>query len=92
MQRLQDRADIASIGLEMGGCVIVGYLIGDWVDGRFELAPWGTAFFLLCGFGAAVKGLIRVVKRAHAVAHSSDSVPARPAPRRRFREEVRRSW
>ena len=67
VQRLQDRADIASIGLEMGGCVIVGYLIGDWVDGRFELAPWGTAFFLLCGFGAAVKGLIRVVKRAHAL-------------------------
>jgi F0F1-type ATP synthase assembly protein I len=92
VQRFQDRADIASIGLEMGGCVIAGYFIGSWFDGRFDLAPWGTAFFLVCGFGAAVKGLVRVVKRAHAVAHSDDAVVSRPIPRKRFRQEVRRSW
>jgi len=92
VQRFQDKADIASIGLEMGGCVIVGYFIGDWFDGRFDLAPWGTAFFLVCGFGAAVKGLLRVVKRAHEVAHSDEVVVSRPVPRRRFRQEARRSW
>lgn len=89
MQRFQDKADIASIGLEMGGCVIAGYFIGSWIDGRFDLAPWGTVAFLLFGFGAACKGLWRVGKKARAASASADEAAPRPTTSRRFREARR---
>lgn len=67
MRGLKDKADIASIGLEMGGCVVVGALFGQWVDAQLGTEPWGTTFFLVCGFGAAIKGLLRVAERARRV-------------------------
>ena len=91
MHRLHDKADISSIGLEMGGCVIVGYLIGSWLDGAYGLAPWGTIAFVLFGFGAAIKGLIRVGRKAQRVSRTTSAPSAHPLPRRPFRE-VQRSW
>jgi F0F1-type ATP synthase assembly protein I len=93
VQRFQDKADISSIGLEMGGCVIAGYFIGTWLDGRFDLAPWGTIIFLVFGFGAALKGVIRVARKARALAMQDvdSSELVRPRLSRRFRE-VQRSW
>jgi F0F1-type ATP synthase assembly protein I len=89
VQRFQDKADIASIGLEMGGCVIAGYFIGSWIDGRFDLAPWGTVVFLLFGFGAAVKGLWRVGQKARIASAATDAAAPRPMASRRFREARR---
>ena len=57
------QVDASSIGLEMGGCVVVGYLLGSWVDGVWGVGPWGSAFFLVVGFGAAAKAVWRIVKR-----------------------------
>ncbi|MEE2779607.1 MAG: AtpZ/AtpI family protein [Myxococcota bacterium] len=74
MNDLKDKAGIASIGIEMGGCVTVGYLMGSWVDGQFGSDPWGTYFFLVCGFGAAIKGLIRVVRKAQRMNADSTKV------------------
>ena len=91
MQRFHHKADISSIGLEMGGCVIAGYFLGSWIDGRFECAPWGTVAFLLFGFGAALKGLIRVVRTAKSVSQETDVTAVRPRLSRRFREP-HRSW
>ncbi|MGM0576548.1 MAG: AtpZ/AtpI family protein [Myxococcota bacterium] len=76
MSDFKDRMDIASIGLEMGGCVAVGYFLGTWVDRSFGSEPWGLVFFLVAGFGAAGKGLLRVVRRARRVTRQPD-VPAR---------------
>ena len=60
---LHQRIDTSSVGLEIGGCVAVGYFLGTWVDGQFASAPWGTVLFVLFGFGAAAKGVLRVVRR-----------------------------
>ena len=57
-------ADAASLGIEMGACVGVGYLLGSWLDGELASGPWLLVFFVLCGFGAAMKAVLRVVKRA----------------------------
>ena len=64
MNGLKDKIDAATIGLEMGGCVAVGYLIGSWVDGKFATSPWGMYFFLAAGIGAAAKGLMRTYRQA----------------------------
>lgn len=64
MKRLDKNSlDTAAIGLEMGGCVLVGYLLGRWFDSSFDTAPYGFWFFLLAGFGAAAKGVIRVIRK-----------------------------
>lgn len=75
MSELKNRIEYASIGLEMGGCVAVGYVLGTSVDGWLGTAPWGMAFFLLCGVGAAVKGLLRVTRRAKREAERVDTAP-----------------
>ena len=78
MKDWKDNADIASVGLEMGGCVAVGYFFGAWLDGQLGSEPWGMAFFLFCGFGAAAKGLMRVARRARRVAARSEQTDSRP--------------
>ena len=62
MKGLHKKLDTASLGLEMGGAVALGYFVGTWVDRTFEVAPYGSAFFMVVGFGAAVKALVRVAK------------------------------
>lgn len=60
---LMKHADVAAVGLEMGGSVAAGFLIGSWVDGELGTGPWGLAFFLVCGFGSAAKAVVRVIRR-----------------------------
>ncbi|MCB9728774.1 MAG: AtpZ/AtpI family protein [Deltaproteobacteria bacterium] len=67
MSKMKEGMEVASVGLEMGGCVAVGWLFGSWLDARLGTAPFGMSFFVLCGFGAAIKGLLRVVKKTRAV-------------------------
>ena len=62
MNGLHKKLDTASLGLEMGGAVALGYFVGQWVDTTFELAPFGSIFFMVVGFGAAIKALVRVSK------------------------------
>ncbi|MBM4386644.1 MAG: AtpZ/AtpI family protein [Deltaproteobacteria bacterium] len=55
---------LSSVGIEMGLAIFIGYLIGDYLDGRFDTFPYLTLFFLLIGIGAAFRGLIRAANRA----------------------------
>ena len=63
MKPLYQRIDTASLGLEMGGAVALGYFVGTWVDKSLEIAPWGSVFFMVVGFGTAIKAFARVVSR-----------------------------
>ncbi len=60
---MHQRFDTSSVGLEIGGCIAVGYFLGVWIDGQLESAPWATLIGLGLGLGAAVKGVLRVVRR-----------------------------
>jgi F0F1-type ATP synthase assembly protein I len=53
-------ASASAIGIEMVLAVVVGYLLGHWLDGRFGTGPWLTVVFSLAGVGAAVKAVLRV--------------------------------
>ena len=54
------KADAASIGLEMGGYVIAGYLLGSWLDGLAGTTPWLTTLYLVLGLFAAARSVWRV--------------------------------
>ncbi|HSG99267.1 MAG TPA: AtpZ/AtpI family protein [candidate division Zixibacteria bacterium] len=43
---------------------IIGALIGQWLDKRFATAPWLTIVFVIFGFVAAVREMLRLIKSA----------------------------
>ncbi len=54
----------STIGIEMGVSVGAGFFIGNYLDNKFiTTKPYLTIFFIIAGFGAAVKSFIRMVKK-----------------------------
>lgn len=52
-----------SIGFSLAGPIIVGALIGYWLDNRFQTAPTGTMVLVLLGTVAGFVQLIRTVSK-----------------------------
>jgi len=52
-----------AVGMEIAFSVLLGYLGGQWLDGKLGTAPWLEWFGLCAGVGAAVKGLVRVTRQ-----------------------------
>ncbi len=42
---------------------ISGYFVGDWLDKKFQLFPWCTIGFLVLGFVASGREILRLVKQ-----------------------------
>ena len=57
-------ASLASVGLEMGVAVFVGFWIGQFLDKELGTTPWLMILFLLFGVAAAFKAIIRTAKQA----------------------------
>ncbi len=53
------------IPLMIGVGPLVGYIIGNWLDGKFGTKPWLMVVFIALGFGAAVKETIKIIKEAN---------------------------
>lgn len=54
----------STIGLEMGFSVVIGLLIGIYLDRYLKTEPWMTIVFLLFGVAAAFRVIIRVAKES----------------------------
>jgi ATP synthase protein I len=53
----------ASVGLELGISVVIGLLIGMWLDRQVGSSPWLMLLFLCFGFAAGFRGVLRAVRR-----------------------------
>ena len=42
---------------------LVGYWIGQWVDWRFGIEPWGMVILVLLGLAAGTKQVIEIIRR-----------------------------
>lgn len=60
----QQASKFGFIGIEFGIATTIGYLIGRWLDGKFDTTPWLSLFFALCGIAAATRDLIRMAGAA----------------------------
>lgn len=58
----------ASVGLELGLSVIIGLLIGYYLDKQLGSGPWLMLLFLGFGFAAGFRGVLRAVRRAEKAA------------------------
>ncbi len=59
--RNPDLLRYSSLGLEMGAAIVIGLLIGLWLDRRFGTSPWLTIVFLLLGIAAGFKNLFKLI-------------------------------
>lgn len=53
----------SAMGLELGLSVIVGLLIGDFLDGFFGTEPWLLLLFLLFGLIAGYRSIFRLLNK-----------------------------
>ena len=51
------------MGLEIGLAVVVGFVIGTWLDKWFETAPWFLLILGIAGIIAGYRSMFRMVKR-----------------------------
>jgi ATP synthase protein I len=61
-RRFWRTASLASVGIEMGVAVALGWWFGQWLDGKLGTAPWLMILFLLLGVAAAFKAVIRTAR------------------------------
>jgi F0F1-type ATP synthase assembly protein I len=66
---------LSALGIEVALCVAVGFLLGDWLDRRWDTRPFLTVFLGLSGIGAAIKALVRATRKAKALSGESNEQP-----------------
>lgn len=51
-----------SAGITLASSVVVGFLLGQWIDRHWHLSmPWGTIVFSLAGVAAGFINLFRIL-------------------------------
>lgn len=61
----------STVGLELGFSVIIGLLVGQWLDKKFGTEPWLLILFLIFGLVAGFRSLFRL----HRDTMQQDSTP-----------------
>ncbi len=49
----------SSVGIELSVAVLLGLFFGRWLDGRLGTAPWMMIGFLVVGFAAGMRAVMR---------------------------------
>ena len=63
-KRFYNVLSASSVGLELGLSVVIGVLIGMWLDGELGTTPWMMILWLGFGLAAGFRGVLRAVRRA----------------------------
>jgi ATP synthase protein I len=54
----------SAIGIEMGAALVVGMVIGWFLDRTFDTRPWFLVVFTAFGIAAGFRNVIRAARRA----------------------------
>lgn len=54
---------LSILGIEMGISIAGGFLLGYWVDGRWNTEPWGIIAGFIIGVGGAGRSVWKALKR-----------------------------
>ncbi len=52
------------LGIEIAGCVVIGMLSGYYIDRWRGTEPWFLLIFMLLGFAAAIRVVLRYAAQA----------------------------
>ena len=70
-------AQYASVGIELGISIALGYWVGGKAQAYWDIAPWGVIVGVLLGFAS---GLRRLMKIAIAESKRAAYLPTNPEP------------
>ena len=59
----QSFGEVASVGLSFAFALVIGAVIGYWLDQRFGWKPWGVLIGSALGFAAGVRNVYLVTKK-----------------------------
>lgn len=71
-QLFREVGKYAALGLEMALSVIIGLAIGAFLDKRLKTGPWLTLLFLIFGFAAGLRSLVRAVLKSQKEINQED--------------------
>ena len=61
-EMLRSLSMVSQLGLTVAACIIIGVLLGRWLDGLLSTSPWLLLLFSLLGVVAAFKSLYEFIK------------------------------
>ena len=64
------------MGLELGLSVVVGFLIGSWLDDWLDTKPWLLLVFGVSGIIAGYRSIFRLVKKVQADSEKEHDSPS----------------
>ena len=64
LDQIRQGASVGAVGLEMGICVVIGFLIGHYLDKWLNTTPVLTLVWIGFGLGAAFMALLRTYRAA----------------------------
>jgi len=53
----------STVGIELAAAIVVGALVGTWLDSKLGTEPWMFLFWLLIGIIAGFRSLYRMAKK-----------------------------
>lgn len=62
-KKQRDAIIVSGAGSMFVGAVILGWLVGSWIDGKFNLNGMGVAAGILVGFAAGAYEVVRTLLR-----------------------------
>jgi F0F1-type ATP synthase assembly protein I len=54
---------LLSVGTVLVAAILIGWYVGNWIDRRLGIGPWGMVSGVLLGTAAGFVELFRVVKK-----------------------------
>ncbi|HEX9843177.1 MAG TPA: AtpZ/AtpI family protein [bacterium] len=64
--RIKQYLRFSAVGLELGLSVIVGLVVGQWLDSRLGTEPWLLLLFLVFGMIAGFRSVFRLLRDLNA--------------------------
>lgn len=71
-----ESVSFSAVGLEMGVAVIIGLLLGRWLDGQAGTDPWLMILFICFGFAAGMRAVVVAMKKADRAAERNEAIAA----------------
>lgn len=62
-QMLRSLSGISQMGLSIAACVLVGVLLGRFLDRLFDTSPWLLIAFSICGAAAGFRSIFEMAKK-----------------------------
>jgi ATP synthase protein I len=62
-EMLRAAGELGTVGLSFVLAIVIGVLLGHWIDTKFGTNPWGFFVCFFLGLAAGVLNVYRITKR-----------------------------